>query len=143
MSETSISVIIKTIEFIPNDDKNNWLLMFKEKYRFTCSKQYGYILDVLSIEKIIDSSISIYNGNVILKCEIKVENLLPTIDMIIKGNVQKIYNQGILIVIKECMKIFIPKDNLISSLKINDEIIVNITEIRFFKGKYDCIGKQM
>ena len=141
---TTIIFITKTIEFIPSDelkDKNNWLLLFREKYQYTCNKLHGYILDIISIEEIVNSTISIYNGNVILTCKLKVKNLLPVLDMTIEGTIQKIYNQGIFVLIKGCMKTFIPKDQLKSKNKIGDDITIQITEIRFFKGKYDCIGK--
>lgn len=151
---TSVININKTIEFIPNPKDNSetyWLSLFKEKYNSTCNKKYGYILDILKINKVLNSTISIYNGNCILTCEIQIVNLLPIIHNSIEGIIQKIYKEGIFLLCENCMKIFIPTENLKDNHysgnlkdfkpKINEQIIVKIIDIRFSKGKYDCIGK--
>lgn len=150
---TSIININKTIQFIPNPMDNSetyWLSLFREKYNSTCNKKYGYILDILKINKVLNSTISIYNGNLILTCEIQIVNLLPEIHKSIEGIIQKIYKEGIFLLCKNCMKIFIPIENLkppkdikVNDFKpkINEKIIVEIVDIRFSKGKYDCIGK--
>ena len=134
-------LIIKTIEFIPDNININVILdMFKKKFNYTCNQEYGYIIDVISVEKIIDSVISIYNGNVILTCEILIENLLPIVNSKIKGIVKKIFPQGFFIMVRNCMKIFVPNEGE-KNIKIDSEVEVEIIQIRFLKGKYDCIGK--
>lgn len=149
---TSIININKTIQFIPNPRDNSetyWLSLFREKYNSTCNKKYGYILDILKINKVLNSTISIYNGNLILTCEIQIVNLLPVINRTIEGLIQKIYKEGIFLLCKNCMKIFIPIETFRTTEnnpknfkpKINEKIIVEIVDIRFSKGKYDCIGK--
>ena len=136
-------LIISTIEYIPdlNKRENNdeILEIYKKTYENTCSKKYGYIIKVLDIKQIIEKKISIYNGKVIVKCEILIDSLYPKVGLVINGNIQQIFPQGMIIIVKNIMKTFIPTKNKIN-FNIGDEITIKLEQIRFQKGKYDCIG---
>lgn len=139
-------IISKVVEFIPNDSissMNDILLLFKKKYEMTCTKEYGFILEVLSVNKIISSTISIYNGNVILECELLIKNLLPIQNQVLVGRIKQVFPQGIIILIDNCMKTFIPNSSIKNNKKIDIEIQFVIEQIRFQKGKYDCIGREI
>lgn len=138
--------VSKVVEFIPNDaisSMNDILLLFKKKYEMTCTKEHGFILEVLSINKIISSTISIYNGNVILECELLIKNLLPVQNQVLVGRIKQVFPQGIIILIDNCMKTFIPNSSIKNNKKIGIEIQFVIEQIRFQKGKYDCIGREI
>lgn len=139
-------IISKVVEFIPNESISSMddiLLLFKKKYELTCTKEHGFILEILSINKILSSTISIYNGNVILECELVVKNLLPIQNQVLVGKIKQVFPQGIIILTDECMKTFIPNSLIKNNKKIDIEIQFVIEQIRFQKGKYDCIGREI
>lgn len=134
-------IINRIIECVPDlmCITHGLLERFKTKYEFTCSKKYGFILKVNRIVKINACKISIYNGNAIIDCDIDVECLIPQTNQILNGKITHIYPQGIIVMARDCMKIFIPTGTK-STKKIGSDIDVIITQIRFQKGKYDCIA---
>ena len=141
-----LMIINKYIEYIPdlnNVEGENFLLkLFKEKYENICTKKFGYIIKVSNIEKILEKKISIYNGNVIVNCNIEVECLYPFSGLTTSGIIQQIYPQGYIIIVKNCMKTFIPCQTATKDKKyqIGDFVNIKIEQFRFQKGKYDCIG---
>lgn len=140
--------IVKTIEFTPTSftekkiNKDDILSMIKEKYINTCSIDYGFIVDIKSLEKVIDSTISIYNGNIIIKCEIEITNLCPIVGQVLEGVIERVFNEGVILIVQNCLKVFIPF-TLQQKNKYKPKSIIKfqIENIRFQKGKYDCIGK--
>jgi DNA-directed RNA polymerase subunit E'/Rpb7 len=132
------SVIETSVEYIPDlSDVSKWLLIqLRKKYENSCSKKHGYILRVNKLVEIDKYRISIYNGNVIVNCKIEIDHLLPKKDMLIpyvSSDIKQVFPQG-KVITKDNMKIFIPNEYTGSSSQIR------IMDIRFQKGKYDCIG---
>ena len=132
------SVIETSIEYIPDltDISKVLLVELRKKYENSCSKKHGYILRVNKLVEIIKYRVSIYNGNVIVNCKIEIDHLLPKRDMLIpytQSDIKQVFTQG-KVIIKDNMKIFIPSEYLGSKPEIK------IMDIRFQKGKYDCIG---
>lgn len=136
--------ITKLIEYIPDlnnsSDEQTLLKLYKQKYENICSKKYGYIITVNQVSKIIEKKISIYNGYVIANCIIDVDCLIPMVGTVFKGIVKQIFPQGMIVIVKNCMKVFIPKDDRYVTKKQEDIVEVRIEQMRFQKGKYDCIG---
>ena len=140
------SVIKKTIEFVPDlntrkIDPDHLLSIFKENVENTCCQKYGFILRVLEVKDVLSNKLSMYNGKLILNCSIEIEHLLPEIKAKVFGVVQQKFPQGLIILVQNCMKAFIPcEESILQTIEIGDEIEFEISQIRFQKGKYDCIG---
>lgn len=135
-----ISVMSANIEFVSNlkNISNDLLSHIKNKYEKTWNKKYGYILNVNKITKLCSNRISIYNGNTIVNCLVEIQHLLPEKNNIFpfsKIVVQQNFPQGMIVLLENVMKIFIPKEKIIP----NPEYI-EIIDTRFQKGKIDCIG---
>jgi DNA-directed RNA polymerase subunit E'/Rpb7 len=139
--------IIRSIEFTPDLKRINDGLLekFKARYENTCSKSYGYILEVNRIIRTVSSKLSIYNGNLIMECEIEVRCLLPQVNAIVSGLVKQVFNQGIIVMVQGCMKAFIPSPPTASisghAAEVGQLLEFKVSQIRFQKGKYDCIGQ--
>lgn len=135
------TIITKTIECIPDISKieDGLYELVKQKFEFTCSKKYGYILEVLEIVSIRSCKISIYNGSTLVQCDIRVRCLLPKVGQKMTGDVLKVYTQGIKCIVSNCLKIFIPTNSKVKFTQ-GESIPIQITQIRFQKGKYDCIA---
>lgn len=136
-------IIRKCIEYIPDlqNPTHRILERFQQKYTNTCSKEYGYILQVIRVVQIFSSRISIYNANIIVECDIEVECLKPKIGEQVHGTIQQIFPQGLIVLIENCMKVFIPSPK--GQYHKQQEIQFMIVQTRFQKGKYDCIGSEM
>lgn len=140
------SVIPKTIEFIPNLNSRNVdrriiLSEFKRNVENSCCQKYGFILEVIEVKSILSNKLSMYNGKLILNCLIEIEHLLPQPKATVIGVIQQKFPQGLIVLVKNCMKSFIPcMESALSNLEVGDEIEFEISQIRFQKGKYDCIG---
>jgi DNA-directed RNA polymerase subunit E'/Rpb7 len=137
-----IQVIRKTIEYIPDlsNPTENLLERFQEQYTNTCSRQYGFILKIIRVVGIVSSKISIYNAHNIVECEIEVYSLIPQIGETLSGTIQQIFPQGLILLVENCMKVFIPSPKKVYTPK--QIIEFEVIQTRFQKGKYDCIGKE-
>lgn len=110
----------------------------KDKYLQKCTKQYGFITNII-LNDVYKKYISIYNGNIIIKCNITITSILPKIDDIFTGTIKKIYTQGMIIIVKNCIRVFVPNWND-KSLKVSDTVKIKCTQVRFKKSLWDCIG---
>jgi hypothetical protein len=126
---------------LDTDRTTSLLEHFQQKMRWTCTKKYGFILDVLRIVQIKSRKISIYNGNIIIECIIEVDQLYPKVGQTSNGTVKQIFPQGIITIVKDCMKVFIPCDTRSISFKPEQIVNFKVVQTRFQKGKYDCIGQ--
>jgi DNA-directed RNA polymerase subunit E'/Rpb7 len=135
----SRGVIKRLVEYPPSqsDDPKKLLEYLQNTFQYTCSKQYGFIIHVVRIVRIHSQRISIYNGNIILDCDIEVDYILPEVGQKMKGTVKQCFPQGTIVLAHDCMKVFIPNTKNTPKEKMDFEIV----QIRFQKGKYDCIGK--
>jgi len=140
-------IIPITFEFLPTfdfcDDEFSDLILnkIKDTYKFKCTKKYGYILSVISIEKIRKKYISIYNGNVIIDCDILVDNILPKIGEIYTAEIKNIYLQGLILLLKKCIRVFVPIENKKLDFQVGSNLNFLCSQVRFRKGSWDCIGK--
>ena len=110
------------IELTPDKlDSNIYQSLSEElsnKFTGTCSKENGYIVSIVKINKIISNTISNTSGNAVFNLEYICNSLKPAIEKIINFKVIMISNHGIIAMINE-MKVFIPKKDL-KDYKFND-----------------------
>jgi DNA-directed RNA polymerase subunit E'/Rpb7 len=134
-------VIQRTTEYRPSLrlDETQLLVHLQKQLQYTCSKHTGFILEVIRVTQIHSRKISIYNGNIIVDCSIEVDRLLPEVGQRIQGVVKQTYPQGLIIIVCNCMRVFLPCSGH-QTVKPDDYVDFEITQIRFQKGKYDCIG---
>lgn len=139
----NIQKIRKTIEYIPDlrNPIEHLLERFQKRYTNTCSKEYGFILNILRVEQVLSTRISIYNANIIVECEIEVECLIPKAGETAEGIIQQIFPQGLILLVENCMKVFIPSPKY--NYQKQKPLEFKILQIRFQKGKYDCIGSEI
>ena len=124
-----------------------------EKYEKTCNQDYGYILKIENVEKNYTNIVNtIGNGEILFKVYFICLVLKPTKGMTLSGKIYMIFRHGIFANIDQ-IKILIPvsklnkwtfeKDQFIKDdkiLKIGDVININISEIRYEKKSFSCIG---
>ena len=121
-----------------------------------CNKEYGYILEVIDLVKIIDNIIDNTNSFPVFTVTCKIECLKPKIGDIYDGNVCMVFENGIFVDIKNKIKTLIPtihlkdfeynsdeksfkNDNI--TIDINSEVKIELTSIKYEKKQFICIGK--
>jgi DNA-directed RNA polymerase subunit E'/Rpb7 len=136
-------IVRKSVEYIPdlNHPLDALLEKFQEKYTHTCSKDYGFVLRVIRIVRVLSNRISIYNAKMIVECEIEIECLLPVSGEVFQGTIQQIFPQGIIVQVDQAMKGFIPSPKHVYEKQ--QTISFRVIQTRFQKGKYDCIGEEI
>jgi DNA-directed RNA polymerase subunit E'/Rpb7 len=122
----------------------------------TCRSQ-GYIIDITKI-KVTDITISKANGDTL--AFVVADEILwkPTIGEILDGEVCRIHKQGITVVGRNSLNIFVTKTNLEENgfvfnekdseynnskmcIKSKSNISVEIDQIKYSNSKFCCIGK--
>ena len=142
--------------FLNKNIKTHILEQLKFSLVNTCSKENGYILDVLEVLQIIDNIIDKTNSMPIFTILCKIEYLKPEIDSVYNGDVCMIFEHGIFTDIKNKFKVLIPidsldqfeyksDDNIFKNDKleicINSNINCKITSIKYEKKQFICIGE--
>ncbi len=136
-----IYTLAKTVEFVPDLRYPNDSLLerYQRRYENTCTKENGYILSVRAIRRILRRKLSAYNGTLVVDCEIEVDCLLPVPGQLIEGVVKQEFAQGWIVLVYDCMKVFVPRVPDVE-IHLHASVVVEVTQIRFQKGRYDCIG---
>ena len=116
-----------------------------------CSKLYGYILKISSIENIK------CNEDTILIVDFLADTLKPEVGQEIEATVFKIYKDGIFVDILHKQKILIPSINIndyqfnednstyihtenSDEIKENDSVKVRIDAVKYNNAKFSCFG---
>ena len=125
----------------------------KSKYEGTCSKENGYIVSVKKYLKTVSVHLNDNSNNIMFLAKFKVLCLKPEINKKFSCVVEMIFRHGIFAQINN-LKVLVPasiledfefnkdsftKKNL--SIKKGDTIDIIITEIKYEKQNYSCIGK--
>ena len=123
-----------------------------------CSKEHGYILNIIKITQLVDNKVSPANSDIVCTVEFEAETMKPEIDKIMKGQVCMILATGILLDINNKLKVLVTSTSLqnynfkldkVQMCYINDEktklciddyIEVKITGVRYSKQKFSCFG---
>ena len=139
----------------PEDlDKNIKNLIKEQSMQKSCSRDYGYIIDIIKIISWKDM-LSRNNGSNIITAQLEAHTFLPKVGLVIDCMVNMIFPQGIFaeyldmkLVIPACddvLKNFIFENQMFKNndkiVKIGDLIKVEILNIRYNKNNFSCIGK--
>lgn len=143
-------------EKMNNKIKETLFQSIQKKYENTCSENNGYIINIVKLNNIIDSKLS-EDVQLHFTCNCNVNILKPSVKDQIKFKVTMMFIHGIFCQLNN-LKVLIPHDQLKkftfdsknkiyisedkkTEIKINDEIIVEIIDIRYKKKNFNCIGK--
>lgn len=125
----------------------------------TCTKDHGYILKVLEMQKINDNYISNSNSDIMVSINCSVESFNPS-DIVdnLKSKVCAIYDNGTLVEVHGIQKVLLPvstyssqyvhdkfKDALVDKnnnkeIHVGDEIDIKITATKYEDHKFSCLG---
>jgi len=120
----------------------------------TCSKEYGYITKIIDLTRV--ESIPIVNpiGYPAFLVNCQVETIMPVKNMILNCKITMIFPQGIFTEYGP-MKTLISASSLINGryennsfviddkkYSIGDEISVKLTDIKYEKNAFHCIGQK-
>lgn len=128
-----------------------------EQTKKDCSYNYGYILSITKIIRVIDGfNISPINCDIVCEVEFEAETLKPCINDIHEGIVCAILPKvGILMEVKKCLKILVKSDSLREyvydeknntyvsankNISVNDTIKVKIRGVKYTDHKFCCFG---
>ena len=148
-----ISIIKKRVyldpQYLDENIMNHLLKKIKELYVGECSKEYGHILSIIQILKIID------NEDTIFTVLIEAETLKPDVGIILEGTVCMLFKDGIFTQISEKQKMLIPNltikgymydetsqtySNGKKTIKEGDKIQAVVTASQYNKKNFSCIG---
>jgi len=124
----------------------------------TCSREYGYIISILRLISCNEGTVSPTSSNILFNVKFEAETVKPESNSIFEGTVIMIDQNGIMVGVKDILKILVPHtqikglkyDSTTNSYRIimsnkksiekNDVIKVKITDIRYSRNNYSCIG---
>jgi len=142
-------------EYLNKNISDAILQKIREITKDECTKEFGYILNVIKIVKIIDNYISPVNCENIFIVLFEVETLKPENGKIFSGEVCMIFNGGIFLNVKNKQKILIPSTALSKytfdlankCFKIGKDIIkegtvldIVVTGTKYSKKSFSCFG---
>lgn len=134
-------VIEATVEFIPDLQRadHDLLAHYRRYLEGTCTKHHGFIVRVLGVQRVLNRTLSIYNGKLIVRAAVDVECFFPRTGLQVPGVIQQVFPQGLIVWVAECMKSFVPLPR-VSSFTRGTPVQVTLSQLRFQKGRYDCIA---
>jgi DNA-directed RNA polymerase subunit E'/Rpb7 len=124
-----------------------------------CTKDYGYVLKVNKLMKIVDNYISNVNSELIFIVEYDADIIKPQMNDVYTDEVFLVLRNGIFFNIKNKFKVLIPPDALSDYIFDSDNKVythkddatkilakgsicqVQITGVRYMNRKFDCFGK--
>ena len=143
-------IIIKAKDLNSNVRKN--IEKKLESLENTCTQENGYIIKFIKILEIKNNKILENSGNVLLKVKFFAKVLNPYVGAVLRSKITMIFRHGIFCEYNT-MPILVPYTKLVgynfmnstfqrdnNILKIHDYINVVITDIRYSKNKFNCIG---
>lgn len=120
-----------------------------------CSKEYGYILGITKITKVVGNYISPANSDIVFRLIFEATILKPEVGNTISGVVCMIFEDGIFVDIGGKLNILVPVSSLpgyeLSSLLthyskgdkkigVDDKIDVVIEAVKYDKKEFKCLG---
>lgn len=143
----------------PEQMKEEWqkniIDQIHKKY-IKCDKVNGYICEITRISPDMEMILDTNTANIRCSIKFQAKRILPRIGLIIKCKISMIFQHGIFASINEGIKILIPQNTLdkytfdqtkqiltkgVQKIEKHDEISVEITETKYSKHCYNCIGK--
>lgn len=144
-----------------NSDIYTFLLKeLNDKMKQECTSEYGYILHINKIVRVIDGfNVSSINCDIICDVEFDAETLKPRLGDEHEGRVCVILPKvGILIEVKNCLKVLVKENSLIDytydnmsntfshkkcktkDIRVGDTIRVKLTGVKYTDRKFCCFG---
>jgi len=154
----------------PNELNNEiWDMLeqkIKEKY-ILCNHEYGYITKLCKIHNHYTSYIERNSGNVKMSVRFLAERILPVIGKQLVCTVHMIFNHGIFAQVGDNIKILIPTASIKNGsytvidgddcskhsvfkisdsnetrfITVDDTIKITISDVKYNKNRYNCIGQ--
>ena len=87
-------------EFLNTNLKKNIFDKLKKTTNNECSKEFGYILNIVKLIKIVDNYVSNASSEIVFEVMFEIETLKPEIDKVFTGEVCMIFGGGIFLNIK-------------------------------------------
>jgi DNA-directed RNA polymerase subunit E'/Rpb7 len=143
-------------EFLDKNIKTSLFNYIKKSIKNECDKEFGYVINVIKLVKILDNYVSNNNCELIFEVKIKAEMLKPEINKVFSDKICMIFSGGIFIDICGKFKVLIPLSSLNDfkfepsnksfnldklCIKEGDEIKVKITGIKYSKQNFSCFGE--
>jgi DNA-directed RNA polymerase subunit E'/Rpb7 len=160
MTETQIlkkSIVLDNAMLAPNIE-SSILEKLKQVVENDCSKDFGYILKVIKLVKILDNYISNVNSELIFIVQFEAETIKPEVGKVYTDTICMVLSGGIFLKIKGKFmvlippsvlqdyefqaekKIYVSKVDSTVSLKTGDVCNVKISGVRYLNKNYDCFG---
>lgn len=134
------SIIVEPKMFDENLE-NRLKELLAEKIVGSCDYKDGIIL---SVENILNYSHKFWNATseYIFFINFEGKTLKPVIGDVFMMKIKKIFPAGVFGTIEGSIDVFVPSGNLKGGvLEENDEVLIEIVNVRYEKGKFDCIGR--
>lgn len=139
--------------------KKNLLNLVIEQTKNECTEEYGYVILIVKLLRILGNIVTSSNSDIIFNIEFVAETLLPKIGDIFNGTVCLIFDRGIFVTVQNKLKVLIPivnlqgyeyikhiqsyykNETLNKSIQKGDSLVFEITNIQYSKNNFNCIGK--
>ena len=155
MNNIDINLSVKiSAQCMNNNIHKHIFESLKKKYEGTCTQEKGYMININKINHIVEQSLT-EDVELYFICNCNVNVLKPVKGKDLKLKVTMIFIHGIFCQLNN-LKLLIPNDQLSdyifdakqkiytgknTKIRLNDEINVKITDIRYKKKNYNCIGQ--
>ena len=143
-------------EYLDKNINKNILIKIKDITNNECTKDIGYFINIIKINKIKDNYISPNCENIFI-VEFEAEILKPEIGKNFKGEVCMIFSGGVFLNIKNKLKVLIPSNSLKEyefnqidncyinkknnkTINVKDELYVSISGSKYSKKNFSCFG---
>ena len=143
--------------FLDHNIRDHMLCELTTMTKNECTKEYGYILSINTLDKILSHEIGRANGGNIFTLKFKADTLNPVVGKEVTGVVFHVFAIGIFINVMGKQKILVPVTSLknyvfneLTSIyehsensdiiNVGDSIIVTITDSQYNSGGFSCLG---
>jgi DNA-directed RNA polymerase subunit E'/Rpb7 len=110
-----------------------------------CVQEYGHIVHVVRIHKILHYEISRVDSSLIFVIEYVARVLNPRIGMVSRGEICMVYPEGLFVNIQGYQKVLIPSQTLaevsVDTFEVGDMIDVELTAVKYTGNYFNCIGR--
>ena len=142
-------------QYLDKDLQHHLLQELIKTTRNECGKEYGHLISVKKINKIMNHKIGRVNGDNVFTVEFDVLVLHPIVDTELPGVVCMVYQDGIFVNILEKQKMLIPATSLkmykfngelsiyeshAHSIGVGDDVEVVVTASQYSDGCFSCLG---
>jgi len=112
----------------------------------TCDEEYGYILEIHRIVRMLENKFSIYTGLLWMKCQVEATTLKPETNDEFTADIGSIKPVGIFGTVAGIMRCFVkPLETKVEEKKKknNTTIKFKVLETRYKNGVYETVGMEV